>query len=171
MTTSTYAVNHIRVEIENDFAEVCKKVEQQLGKYDPTVFQFASDSAEDIRSRIEAMAGTSGFMLFGTTDHGALLSVFGNKRRAIQYVVGNPLIAIEMTRHNLAAGLYVPLRVLVYEDDRGRTCVEYDKPSSLLGQFDDDRIRSVATMLDRKLDELVSQAARKSYFSTSASPG
>ena len=63
-----------------------------------------------------------------------------------------------MTRHNLAAGLYAPLRVLVYEDDRGRTCLEYDKPSSLFGQFNDDRIASVASVLDRKLEDLIAKA-------------
>ena len=160
MATSTHAINHIRVETEKDFAEVAKKFEQQLGKYDPTVLQSAPQSAEDAKRRIEAMAGTSGFMLFGTTDHGALVTLFGKKRRAIQYVVGNPLIAAEMTRHNLAAGLYAPLRVLIYEDDRGRTCLEYDEPSSLVGQFHDDRIASVATTFDRKLEELVAQAIR-----------
>jgi hypothetical protein len=43
---------------------------------------------------------------------------------------------------------------LLYEDERGRTCLEYDKPSSLFGQFNDDRIASVASMLDRKLEAL-----------------
>jgi len=104
------------------------------------------------------MAGSSGFMLFGTMDHGALLSLFGVKTKAIQYVLGNPLIAIQMTQHNLAAGLYAPLRVLVYEDDRGRTCLEYDKPSSLFGQFNDDRITTVASLLDRKLEDLIAEA-------------
>jgi uncharacterized protein (DUF302 family) len=104
------------------------------------------------------MAGSSGFMLFGTTDHGALLSIFGVKKKAIQYIVGNPLIAIQMTQHNLAAGLYAPLRVLVYEDNRGRTCLEYDKPSSLFGQFNDDRITTVASLLDRKLEDLIAAA-------------
>jgi hypothetical protein len=48
--------------------------------------------------------------------------------------------------------------VLVYEDERGRTCLEYDKPSSLFGQFNDDRIASVAALLDRKLEDLVTTA-------------
>lgn len=104
------------------------------------------------------MAGESGFMLFGTTDHGALLSIFGDTQKAIQYVFGNPLIAIEMTRHNLGAGLYAPLRVLTYERAQGTTCLEYDPPSSLLGQFNDDRIALVASLLDRKLGELVRAA-------------
>jgi uncharacterized protein (DUF302 family) len=102
------------------------------------------------------MAGPSGFMLFGTQDHGSLLRLAGQKRKAIQYVVGNPLFALQMTQHDIRAGLYAPLRVLVYEDEQGRTCLEYDKPSSLFGQFGDDRIAPTAAMLDRKLEALVS---------------
>jgi len=44
--------------------------------------------------------------------------------------------------------------------ERGRTCLEYDKPSSLFGQFNDERIAPVASMLDRKLEDLVATAIR-----------
>ena len=161
MITSTFTTTHVREQTEKQFGEVTKDFERQLGKFDPTVFQALrpdAERADDARARIEAMAGSSGFMLFGTMDHGALLSIFGVKKKAIQYVVGNPLIAIQMTQHNLAAGLYAPLRVLVYEDDRGRTCLEYDEPSSLFGQFNDDRITTVASLLDRKLEDLIAEA-------------
>jgi uncharacterized protein (DUF302 family) len=97
-------------------------------------------------------------MLFGTNDHGSLLRLVGQKRKAVQYVVGNPLFALQMTQHDIRAGLYAPLRVLVYEDEQGRTCLEYDKPSSLFGQFNDDRIAPVAAMLDRKLEALLAAA-------------
>jgi uncharacterized protein (DUF302 family) len=97
-------------------------------------------------------------MLFATHNHGALLRLAGQKRKAVQYVVGNPLFALQMTQHDLRAGLYAPLRVLIYEDERGRTCLEYDKPSSLFGQFSDDRIATVAAMLDRKLEALIAAA-------------
>ncbi|MDB5306961.1 MAG: hypothetical protein JWO38_1163 [Gemmataceae bacterium] len=161
MVTSHHPIDHVRVETGKTFAEVTKDFERQLGKYDPTVFQAiraAPPLAEGAESRIEAMAGPSGLMLFGTMDHGALLSLFGKRQKAVQYVVGNPLIAIQMTRHNLAAGLYAPLRVLIYEGDRGMTRLEYDLPSSLFGQFDDVNIAPVAHMLDRKLEELVAAA-------------
>jgi SEC-C motif len=46
------------------------------------------------------------------------------------------------------------------EDERGRTCLEYDKPSSLFAQFNDARIAPVASMLDRKLEDLVTTAIR-----------
>jgi len=48
--------------------------------------------------------------------------------------------------------------VLIYESEDGKTCVEYDKPSSLFGQFDDSQIASVAAMLDRKLEDLIAAA-------------
>jgi hypothetical protein len=50
------------------------------------------------------------------------------------------------------------LRVLIYEDEQGQTRLEYDKPSSLFGQFNDARIASVASLLDRKMEELVTAA-------------
>jgi uncharacterized protein (DUF302 family) len=99
-------------------------------------------------------------MLFGTMDHGALLAMAGKPVRAVQYVVGNPLFAVQMTRHNVAAGLYAPLRLFVYENGAGKTVLEYDKPSSLFGQFHNDRIDAVAAMLERKLEELVGAATR-----------
>jgi uncharacterized protein (DUF302 family) len=161
MTTSSYTIEHIRVDTAKAFAEVARDLEQRLGRYDPAVLQRSRTMPprpDEVRTQLEAMAGPSGFMLFGITDHGTLVSRFGPmKRHAIQYVVGNPLIAVEMTRHNLAAGLYVPLRVLLYEAD-GRTRLEYDRPSSVLGQFHDDRIDSVAAMLDRKLEDLIGKA-------------
>jgi uncharacterized protein (DUF302 family) len=96
-------------------------------------------------------------MLFGTTDHGALLSAFGEQRRAIQYVVGNPLVAMQMTRLDLGAALYAPLRVLIREE-QGKTCLEYDRPSSLFRRFARPEISAVASALDRKLEALVAAA-------------
>ena len=161
MTTSEFVVTHVRVESDKAFAEVTKDFESQLGRFDPAVSEAlipGSLDAEAVRHRIEAMAGPTGLMLFGTTDHGTLLSLLGQPRRAVQYTVGNPLVAVEMTRHDLGAGLYAPLRVLISETDVGRTCVEYDLPSSLFGRLGDDRITQVARTLDRKLEELVVRA-------------
>ena len=82
MKTSIFATNHVRVETSKAFAEVTKDFERQLGMLDPTVLQSLrpeTENANIIKARIEAMAGKSGFMLFGTTDHGMLLSIFGEK--------------------------------------------------------------------------------------------
>jgi uncharacterized protein (DUF302 family) len=160
MNTTRISVDHVRLETNKPFEEVVKAFEQQLGKFDPDVRKAATESSdtEAAKAEIEAMVGPSGFMLFGTQDHGALLRLAGPKRKAVQYVVGNPLFALQMTQHDIRASLYAPLRVLIYETDEGKTFVEYDKPSSLFGQFRNDSISPTAATLDKKLEALVAAA-------------
>jgi uncharacterized protein (DUF302 family) len=160
MNSSRITVDHVQVATDKPFEDVTKAFERQLGRFDPEVYGSlaASGDAEVVRARIEVMAGPSGFMLFSTSNHGALLRLAGQKQNAIQYVLGNPLFALQMTQHDLRASLYAPLRVLVYENDQGKTCIEYDKPSSLFGQFGNERVNPTAAMLDRKLEALVAAA-------------
>jgi uncharacterized protein (DUF302 family) len=160
MNTARISVDHLRQATDKPIEDVTQAFERQLGRFDPDVYKALAGSgdAEAARAKIEAMAGPSGFMLFATHNHGALLRLAGQKRKAVQYVVGNPLFAFQMTRHDIRASLYAPLRVLIYEDDEGKTCVEYDRPSSLFGQFGNDRISPTAAMLDNKLEALVAVA-------------
>src|SRR3984957_17746346 len=160
MNDSHFTVDHVRLATVKPFDDVAKAFEAQLGKFDGDVRKAATASAdaEEAKAKIAAMAGPSGFMLFSTSDHGALLRLAGQKRKAIQYVVGNPVFALQMTQHDIRASLYAPLRVLIYQNEEGKTCVEYDKPSSLFGQFGDNRIAPTATMLDSKLEALVTKA-------------
>jgi uncharacterized protein (DUF302 family) len=160
MNSTHFNVEHIRLETDKPFEEVARAFEQQLGRFDPDVArrQIAGGDVEQASATIAAMAGPSGFMLFGTQDHGALLRLAGIQGKAIQYVVGNPLFALQMTQHDVRAGLYAPLRVLIYENEAGKTCVEYDRPSSLFGQFGNAKIATVANMLDWKLEALVTAA-------------
>ena len=160
MNVTRITVDHVRVVADKPFDQVIKAFEQQLGQFDPEVSKWlaSAEDAEKVRAKIEGMVGPSGFMIFRTSDHGALLRLAGQKKKAIQYLVGNPLFAMQMTQHDIRAGLYAPLRVLIYENEDGKTSVEYDKPSSLFGQFGNAKVTEVATMLDRKLEQLVAKA-------------
>jgi uncharacterized protein (DUF302 family) len=75
-------------------------------------------------------------------------------------VLGNPLFAVQMTQHNIRASLYAPLQVLLYQNEEGKTCAEYDKPSSLFGQFEQAEVKATADMLDHKLNALLSTAIK-----------
>jgi uncharacterized protein (DUF302 family) len=160
MNESCFQVAHVQRTTDRPFEEVVKAFERQLGRFDPDVYKSlaAGGAAEETKAKIEALAGPSGFMLFATHNHGALLRLAGQRRKAVQYIVGNPLFALRMTQHDIRASLYAPLRVLLYENEAGKTCVEYDKPSSLFGQFGNYRITPTATMLDQKMEMLVAAA-------------
>jgi hypothetical protein len=58
--------------------------------------------------------------IFEQRDHVALLQTFGRRRNALQYEIGNPLTASKMTHYQLAAALYAPLRVVLFEDEQGK---------------------------------------------------
>ena len=155
-------IEHVRVATERPFADIAAALEARMGRFDQAVYEDLQSGAdpEAVRARLEGMAGPSGFMLFRTSDHGALLRLAGQTRKAVQYLLGNPLFAVQMTQHDIRAGLYAPLRVLLYEDETGKTCIEYDEPSTLFGQFGNAKVTEVAAMLDRKLEQLVAEAIR-----------
>jgi uncharacterized protein (DUF302 family) len=163
MTESIYSVKHVRLTSDRPFADVKTAFEKQLGKFDPQVYKMIAEggAADAARAKIESMAGSSGFMLFDARDHGALLNLVGQKRLAVQYTLGNPLFAIEMTRHVTGASLYAPLRVLVYVAEDGKTRIEYDRSSSLFGQFGNEQVDRMAATLDQKLDHLAATALRR----------
>src|SRR5579862_8770159 len=79
MNVTRITVEHVRVVADKPFEQVSKALEQQLGQFDPEVDKSLTggEDADKVRSKIEAMAGSSGFMLFKTSDHGALLRLVG----------------------------------------------------------------------------------------------
>jgi hypothetical protein len=64
-----------------------------------------------------------------------------------------------MTRYRLPAGLYAPLRVILFEDAQGKGVFEYDKPSSFFGQYGDERVTAVGRYLDTALESILRNAA------------
>ena len=72
-------------------------------------------------------------------------------------IFGNPLLAITMIRHDLTAGLFAPVEILVTEADDGLgTTITYVRPSSLMVIGNNPPLMKAAAELDNKLDELIS---------------
>lgn len=151
-------VEHVTVVAHSTFEQFTKHLEGMIGRFDPSVMVNVEKDPKLVVKQLEAMEGEQGLMLFGVQDHGKLLNIAGAPRKAIQYYIGNPIIASQMTRHDIRAGLYAPLRVLVFEADDKRVHVEYDLPSTLFGQFNDDAVTKVGASLDAKLLILIKKA-------------
>jgi uncharacterized protein (DUF302 family) len=151
-------VRHISLEIKADFDRFTRALEHALGRFDEVLLAELDTDPQSVTERLKEAAGEDGLMLFNIIDHGKLLNIFGSPKKAKQYVLGNTLIAAMMTRHDIPAGLYAPLRLLVYEADDGSTRFEFDQPSSLFGQFDNPAVTAVARSLDTKLAGLINKA-------------
>ena len=121
--------------------------------------ELATMLARGERKKVEAARRNQPKLwIFSVRDHGSLTAANGLTSKAMQYEIGNPLTAERMTRYRLAAGLYAPLRVILYEDE-GQAIFEYDLPSSFFGQFGDDRVTSVGLELDEELEATLLVAA------------
>ena len=100
-------------------------------------------------------------MIFDSRPLGRLLSVVGQRREATQYTIGNPLTALQMAQPEIGIELYAPLRVSIFQGAEGKTHLEYDRPLSLAGRWEDPRVASVARELDEKLERLARVAMER----------
>jgi hypothetical protein len=150
-------IEHIRISSVRPLEEVRLKLEGTLPRHDPAIVA-ALRSGDQQRARDHEASGPK-LSIEIVLDHGALLQIAGGKRNALQYQIGNPLTATKMTRHQLPAALYAPLRVILFEDERGCGVFEYDKPSSVFGQFGDERVAEVGRYLDAILEAVLREAA------------
>jgi len=149
-------VQHISINAKSGFDLITKNLENALGKLDLKVIAKLREDPKFVEKKIKSdMQGAEDLILFGSFDHGALLGVSGKSGHAMQYVIGNPLIANLMTQHDMRAGLYAPLRVLIFENPDKSVQIEYDLPSSLFGQFGIREIDEVAVSLDQKIERLI----------------
>lgn len=58
----------------------------------------------EFTQEIDRLVGKIGFMLFAEIDHGSWLPKFGINQRTVRWIIGNPLYAITMIRHDITAG-------------------------------------------------------------------
>jgi len=156
ITRRVIQVEHIEIKTTKKFVDVEAALERSVPQLDPAMRQALVDGDEQLATELER---GEPLFIFLKRDHGALLQVVGQPRKALQYEIGNSHTASKMSRHQLAAGLYAPLRVFLYEDEKGATILEYDKPSSLFGQFGDEKVSAVARGLDEALDRALRRAA------------
>src|SRR5260370_15406448 len=135
---STKPFQGIRIEVDTtvSFDEVLSRLRRLMGDASvPEVVTLAKEAtteAEFIQRVQERLVGESGFMLFHEIDHGGWLPRFGINRRVVRWILGNPLTAITMIRHDITAGFFAPVEVLVTEKERGSgPTITYGRPSSL----------------------------------------
>jgi len=104
---------------------------------------------------IHQNSGVLGLMILGSIPHGLIISLTGERRRAKQYLIGNPLLAQAMMKVHPEAGVYAPLRVMFHENDLGKTVITYEKPSTLFGQWTEQVFQETGKLLDEKMEILV----------------
>lgn len=156
-------VERLTVISSKPFEAVAAAVEGAIGRPDMREFGKAAQGVatygafEDlVRRSVSAV----GLMLFMKLDIGAVLRrESGNAQpKAERFIIGNPLIMKEMTKHVPDAASYAPVTLLVDERSDG-VHLSYDKMTSLLAPYDNGAALAVARDLDAKIERLMRDAA------------
>ena len=104
----TISVEHVTIRSSNSFDVVRAKLAGLVPRIDDGIFTLVRyGEGERALRELEASPRCRS----SARDHGALLVIAGLRPRAVQYDIGNPLTASKMTRHQISACLYAPIRV------------------------------------------------------------
>jgi uncharacterized protein (DUF302 family) len=120
----------------------------------------SNKSFEQTVDAFKMAVSKGGMMVMSTVDQGNMLKMTGLELKGTLFLVGNPTVGKQVFEHNPAAGLYLPLRVYIYQGQDGKTYLSYDKPSVVLKPFNNSSIDQTAGMLDQKLDMLTHMVAQ-----------
>jgi uncharacterized protein (DUF302 family) len=152
------AFNGIRLTFDSNksFDDVVSSLLADIGDKPVLLNEVAasSESWDNYKKEIESHTGPSGFSLFAIIDHGAWIKKVGIRKKVMRFIIGNPTIAITMLRHDLTAGLFAPVELIVIEEDNGRSSLTYVRPSSLMVVARNDALLDAAKQLDSKLEAL-----------------
>jgi uncharacterized protein (DUF302 family) len=153
---------HVVIHSNHSYDEVLDRLRSLMGTNVRDVAALAKQpisEAEFVRQVEDRYVGKSGFMFFTEIDHGGWLPKFGIKQRSVRWIIGNPLLAITMIRHDITAGLFAPVELLVTENnDQCGATVTYVQPSSLMLIEENPPLLAAAKALDEKLAALIAAA-------------
>lgn len=150
-------VEHKKIGSPKPFEETVAALEAQVPHIDDGIWdRLAKGDAEAVRRELEAGPP---LLIFVKRDHGIANEMIDRRRKIVQYEIGNPLTASKMTSKVCAAGIYAPLRIVLYEDASGGSTFEYDLPSAQFGQFENADVLEVGKMLDQEIEKALKMAA------------
>jgi hypothetical protein len=96
-----------------------------------------------------------GFMRYWSSPGSRLMHAAGHHGCVSSYLIGNYELAETMYRHDAAAILHAPLRLVVHQQQTPTAMLSFDLPSAQFACFGDQRIAAVGQTLDEKLAALL----------------
>jgi hypothetical protein len=156
---NTLSHTMIRVDVSTGvpFDDFRSRFEHAAPAFDAQPFEQiigTGGSWADVQAAVETMAPHR-LMRYATIDTTAMMAVAGHATKAVEYLLGNHVIAESMFRHDPRALLYAPLRVLVFSDAEGDAVFSLDQPSTMFGSLGIDEVTRVGVGLDDKVAALL----------------
>lgn len=161
-TITTITTEHVDLLSSKDFSETVKDLTAELGKASTEKLMdrlASSHTWESYASECAEFAGRSNLIEVGYLNWGRVLSLSGTPMKAACFIVGNPLTAQKLLGAGGAqVGLYLPTKLLVFEDAEGAVHVSYDKFLPIMAPYGVAALNNIAGAIDVVLDKLATAA-------------
>jgi uncharacterized protein (DUF302 family) len=110
----------------------------------------ATGSVAEVMDRLEAAVTEAGATVFARVDHGAGAEQAGMTLADSQLLIfGNPQLGTPVMQEDPLAGLYLPLKILAYDDGSGQVFVAYEEPEETFDDLKvDDDLEAIEKMED-----------------------
>jgi len=152
-----HAMTRLNINTGIPFDEFRTAFERAAPAFDPAPYLEiirAGGSWADVKAEVASYA-PHGLMIYASIDATALMAFAGHQGQAVEYLLGNHVIAETMYRRDRNALLYAPLRVLVFSDSAGDAVFGIDQPSTVFAGLHDPDIAATGVLLDGKVSGLL----------------
>lgn len=121
-------------------------------------------SAHDVKTttdRLQKALTEKGVTIFARIDHAAAAKTIGQPLQPMEVLIfGNPKLGIPLIQKNPQLGLDLPIRVLVYQGEKGKTYLAYTDPAFLAKRYGVTEPASVIGQMTSMLKSFTAAAAK-----------
>lgn len=161
-TVTRYTNENVDLVSPKSFEDTARDLRAELGSASTqTLMDRLSASATWSEYEIECgeLAGRSNLIEVAHLNWGRVLSLAGVPMKVRCFVIGNPMTARKlMEAGGPAVGLYLPTKMLVFEDAQGVVHVNYDRFAPVMERRGVPALDAVAAVIDGVLGRLAAAA-------------
>ncbi|MGB6299345.1 MAG: DUF302 domain-containing protein [Rivularia sp. (in: cyanobacteria)] len=153
-----YATQGIR---ENSKQEIARGRKNGINRVrrDGIVKVKSNYSVEETVKRFESIAKEQGLNIFGTVNHQAGAESVNQELRPTQVIIfGNPRAGTPLMQCNQTAGIDLPQKALIWQDENGDVFLAYNSPNYLSRRH---KLRGCADEPLERIDNALKMLAQK----------
>jgi uncharacterized protein (DUF302 family) len=151
------AIEHVSLEIKSSFGRFTYSLEKALGILMPAALRSLGAVPASMSHHLNSTCHENNLVIYSIMSQEDLPQK-ERYRKVRQYQLGNPEIMGRMIDIEAGAGLYVPIPLLVYENEQQKVIVEFDLPSSQCAQFNNATLLADSILLENNLIILIQKA-------------
>ena len=120
----------------------------------------ATGTVPEVTDRLETAVTGAGATVFARIDHGAGAESVGTPIGGSELLIfGNPELGTPVLQADRLAGLYLPLKVLTYEDAEGAVWLAYEDPEDIFDELEVPKDAEALKKMSGALQKLTAAAA------------